>query len=324
MADITAPRSIADALAEVARRQGEEQARHAAELGEVDQEIASLRTAMTNLQQQLDALARFRDELAGRIDSVAGGGHRLTYDAIFHALHEQSQALSGRAARVAEAARAQQKALADTLEDENIRKLMEEYGQFKEHMEPHLASFPATYRKALVSKHAEIEGELRAALADRADPPPPEVDEEPLAIDVVVAVDAPDDVAEVAMLLLPVVEHVHTAWSDREEDLQTWVAARAMQAIYRVCHTFGLEGAQAMYGGHQGLLAVEIELGAGDGAAVRTALQQTLDETFAGSPELKGARLAIHARPVDVDHLFPPEDIDAGSDAGDEGVSRAG
>jgi len=326
MADTTAPRTIADALADVARRQGEEQARHAAELGEVDQEIASLRTAMANLQQQLEALAKFRDELAARVDTVTSGTTRRTYDAIFHALHEQSQALSGRAAKVAEAARDQRKALDASLEDPDIRRRLDEYGQFKHHVEPHLASFPATYRKALEAKHAELESELRAALAEHAAPPPPVVDEPVLVIDVVVAVDAPDEIAEVAMLLLPVVEHVQTGWSEREEDLQTWVAARAMQGIYRVCHDFGLPGAQAMYGGHQGLLAVEIELGSGDGAAVKKALQATLEKVFAEAPELEGAKVRISARPVDVDHLFPPED-DLGADASASGaaeVSRAG
>ena len=325
MAESTAPRSIADALAEVARRQGELTTRQTGELGEVDQEIASLRTAMSNLQQQLEALAKFRDELAAKIDATAGGGARRTYEALFHALHEQSQALSGRAALVAEASRVQQQALAATFEDAHTRKLIEEYEQFKDHVQPHLASFPATYRKALETKHAEIEAELRARVADAVAPPPAQVEAEPLSIDVVVAVDAPEDVAEVAMLVLPVVENVQTAWSEREEDLQTWVAARAMQAIYEVCHALGLEGAQAMYGGHQGLLAVEIELGAGTGEAVRKSLQETLVKAFADAPELQGARLAIHATPVDVDHLFPPDD-DVGPADGDAAVevSRAG
>jgi len=67
MAEDNAPRSVADALAEVTRRQGEEESRHQAELTEVDQEVESLKTAMANLQQQLEALAKFREELVAKL-----------------------------------------------------------------------------------------------------------------------------------------------------------------------------------------------------------------------------------------------------------------
>lgn len=324
MADESPPRGVADALTEVSRRRGEEEARHRAELAEVDQEVESLRTAMANLQQQLEALGKFREELVARLDSVSTGASQRTYEAIFQALREQAQALSGRAAVVADLMRSRRHALDETLEDEEIKGLLTEYQQFKEHVEPHIASFPETYRAVLQGKHHEVQERLREALGDES-AELPEVEGPALSADVVVAVDAPEGVAEVVMLVLPVIEHVQTAWAEREEDLQTWLAARAMQAIYQVCHAFGLPGAQAMYGGHQGLLAVEVELGAGEPAAVRAALSETLDRTFAQAPELRAAKVEVHAQPVNVDHLFPPEEESEAPEVADqEEVSHAG
>jgi len=294
-------------------------------LAEVDQEVESLRTAMANLQQQLQALGKFREELVARLESVSTGASQRTYEAIFQALREQAQALSGRAAAVANVARSHQLSVDEQLEDEEIKTLLTEYQQFKEQVEPHIASFPDSYRAVLEGKHQEVQERLREALGD-AGAEPPEVEAEAMNADVVVAVDAPQGVAEVVMMVLPVIEHVQTAWAEREEDLQTWLAARAMQAVYEVCHAFGLPGAQAMYGGHQGLLAVEVELGAGEPAAVRTALSETLDRVFASAPELQAAKVEVRAQPVDVDHLFPPEDeeIPEEAEAADEEVSHAG
>lgn len=329
MADGSAARSVADALLEVERRQGEEVARHQAELAEVDQEVESLRTAMANLQQQLDALAKFREELSAKLESVSGGAPQRSYDAIFGALREQAQELSGRAAAVADVQRAREADLAQTLADADVKALLEEYEQFKLQVEPTLAALPDSYRDVIVKHHEEVKGKLRTSLGDKINTPA-EVDAASMSLDVVVAVDAPQGVAEVVMLVLPVVEQVQTAWSDREEDLQTWVAARVMQATYHLCHSIGLAGAQAMYGGHQGLLAVEIELGAGDPEEVRNGLISTIDQVLNEAPELVAAHVAPRAHAVEVDHLFPPDEgepeppaPDAGTDGAQE-VSSAG
>jgi len=313
MAEDNTPRSVAEALAEVTRRLGEEETRHQAELQEVDQEVESLRTAMANLQQQLEALAKFREELVAKLESVSGGVHKRCYDAIFGALREQAQALSGRAAKVAYAQKARDAHFAEALEDEEVKALLADYQQFTQVVAPTLDGLPPSYREALEGRHREITGRLRDALGDTVGAPV-EVQEEPLDVDVVLAVDGHDGVAEVIMLVLPVVEQVQTAWDEREEDLQTWVGARVMQAVYLVCHALGLPGAQGMYGPHQGLLAVEVELGAGDPDDVRTRLRSAIDQLLANAPELLAAKVSSHVTTVEVDHLFPP-----GSDDEEEG-----
>ncbi len=308
MAEGNALRSVTDALAEVTRRQEEQSSRHSSELAEVDQELESLRTAMANLQQQIEALSKFREELLTKAaDSGAGSLHRKTYDAIFETLRSHAEALSGRAAELAEVHRAREQALSATLEDEAVQKLLVEFEQFKTQVEPTLHALPESYRSVLESHHAEVEEKLREHLGEHASGPAT-LDAEPLHLDVVVATDAPEGVVEVILLVLPVVEQVQTAWAEREEDLQTWVAARVMQAVYQVCQELGLAGAQAMYGGHQGLLAVEVELGATDPEGVRATLVETIDRMLAEASELAAAQVRLSARPVDVDHLFPPED----------------
>jgi hypothetical protein len=296
---------VADALAEVTRRLGEEESRHEAEMQEVDQEVESLKTAMANLQQQLEALAKFREELVAKLSSVSGGVHKRCYDAIFGALREQAQALSGRAAKVAYAQQARDANLTEALEDEEVKALLADYEQFTQVVAPTLESLPESYRSALESHHREITERLRVALGDKVGAPV-EVQEESLEIDVVLALDAQEGVAEVIMLVLPVVEQVQTAWDEREEDLQTWVGARVMQAVYGVCQDLGLSGAQGMYGGHQGLLAVEVELGTGDPDDVRTRLREAIDLVLAQAPELVAAKVSSHITAVEVDHLFPP------------------
>ncbi|MBW1879185.1 MAG: hypothetical protein JRJ84_12555, partial [Deltaproteobacteria bacterium] len=305
MAEDNAPRSVADALAEVTRRQGEEESRHQAELTEVDQEVESLKTAMANLQQQLEALAKFREELVAKLESVSGGVHKRSYDAIFGALREQAQALSGRAAKVAYAQQARDADFSEALEDEEVKSLLADHQQFTQVVAPTLESLPSSYRVALENRHSEITEQLRDALGDQVGAAI-EVQEELLGIDVLLALDAHEGVTEVIMLVLPVVEQVQTAWDEREEDLQTWVGVRVMQAVYGVCQRIGLLGAQGMYGGHQGLLAVELELGGGDPDDVRTKLKEAIDQVFAEAPELIGAKVSSRVMAVEVDHLFPP------------------
>ena len=96
-------RSVASALEEVARWRAEAEERHKAELQEVDTEVESLQQAVANLQQQLEALGRFKEELVGRADRIDEDEIDRCYQAIFGALGEQGGALAGRATLVAEA-----------------------------------------------------------------------------------------------------------------------------------------------------------------------------------------------------------------------------
>lgn len=297
---------VADALAQVAKWKADEESRHNTELSEVDQEVASLQTAIENLKQQLEALGRFRQELLGKLETVQTAVPARTYDAVFAVLLGQMDALGGRAEELLEKERARDAALLGTLDDPAVKNLLAEYEQFQKAIAPTLDAMPATYREAM----EKLRDSQRAQLAEKLG----DLGREPVAsdggdvyVDVLVAVDAPEGSAEVLMLVLPVSEDVQVLWSDREEDVQTHLTARVMQGTYAATEELGYAGAEAVFGGHQGLLAIEIEVGGGDPDAVVEKVRGQIQASLDGAPELEAGKVRVRVQVVDVDHLLPPE-----------------
>jgi uncharacterized protein YoxC len=303
------PRSVAAALEEVAQWRSEAEERQKTELGEVDKEVENLQVAVANLQQQLEALAGFREELLGKAQRIADEEVQRSYDAIFAALRDQNQALAARSRLVDEARTASEEAVAAYMEEnEEVAALVQEVEQFKASVEPTLDNLPASYRTVILAHHEGVVARLEEHMAAaRSKPVAIEADE--LSLDVVYAVDAPEGAAELLMFVLPVDEAVHTGWFEREEDLQVHVAARVIEGLYRACHTQNLTGVQAIYGGHQGLLAVEVELPE-DVAPdpLVEALDAHLGEALAAVEEIRATHLVPRPVRLAVDHLLPPED----------------
>lgn len=303
------PPTVAGGLEEVAQWRAGAQTQQQTELAEVDKEVENLQQAVNNLQQQLQALARFREELIQKAGVIDQEETQRSYEAIFGALTQQSALLTERAKLVAEADAAQQAALSEYLkENSEIAALLTEYEQFKSTVEPTLGALPDSYRSVIEAHHATVVARLREHVG-AAGSSPAELEAEALDVEVVYAIDAPDGQAELLMLVLPVEDAVHTAWFDREDDLQLRLAARVVQGLYTACHAQGLAGVQAMSGGHQGLLALEMELPEG---ITQEAMAQSLSEAFTGAlegvAELQAARVNVRVLPVSVDHLLPPEE----------------
>lgn len=306
MADGTGLRSVAEALAEVAQWRTDEEARHGTELAEVDQEVASLQTGIENLKQQLEALGRFRTELLGKVDSIEQEVAGRNYNAVFEVLGGQLTTLDSRSSELLQQERVRDAQLAETLDDPAVVNLLTEYKQFKETVEPTLASIPPTYRAAMEETGRKQREELERRLAD-VGTEPIEHSGDALALDVLVAVDAPDGQAEVLMLVMPVSDAVHADWKSRSEDLQTRLAARIMQGVFATAGEMGLGGNQGVFGGHKGQLAVELELAGGDPVAIAESFRASIQETLAAAPELVAAKVAPTVRVIEVDHLLPPE-----------------
>ncbi|MFT6161040.1 MAG: hypothetical protein ACJAZO_002940 [Myxococcota bacterium] len=311
MADGSGLRSVADALAGVAQWRTDEEARHGTELAEVDQEVASLQTGIENLKQQLEALGRFRTELLGKVDSIEEEVAGRNYNAVFDVLGDQLVGLSSRAGGLLQKERVRDAQLAETLDDPVVANLLAEYQQFKEVVEPTLASIPATYRTVMEETGRKQRQDLESRLA-HVGTEPIEYEGEPLPLDVLVAVDAPDGQSEVLMLVMPVADAVHGDWRSRDEDLQTRLAACIMQGAFATAAEMGLGGNQAVFGGHRGQLAVELELAGGDPAAIAESFRSSIQETLAASPELIAAKVAATVRVIEVDHLLPPEEPENG------------
>lgn len=307
MAKATAPRKVSDALQEVARWRQETDAKHRSELGEVDQEIESLRTAVANLQQQLEALRRFRDEVARRGDRTAEEEIDRSYQAIFAALLDQSAALRDRSQAVVKAEKARLDGVWKAIEKSELAPLLVEYNQFKTTVEPTLAALPESYRSVILQHHEQISRRLNDHVRAQTNAPV-QVDGGKLEAEVVLAVDAPEGKPEVLMLVLPVDESAQPGGGGT---LLHSISTRVVDAIRKGCADAGLKNAEPAFGGHQGLLAVEVDVnGARDDVGAK--VQAAIEAALASADDLRAAGVVLGARTVVVDHLLPPEEEPAG------------
>ncbi|MBN2800870.1 MAG: hypothetical protein JXX28_17165 [Deltaproteobacteria bacterium] len=301
--------TVVQALQGVALWQHEALASNQKQLEDVDHEVLQFEQAIRNLQEQIAALETFRAELGQQRGLIDDELTQRSYDAIFEALHAQHQALQQRSTLMGAAWGERDAALARLAEQSDVAPLLHEYQQFKTSVEPTLEMLPASYRDVIRAHHQGIVKQLRARVSDILEGVT-ELKAEALTFDVVYAIDAPEGPAELLMLVLPVSDTVQTRWTEREEDLQSHIAARAIHGLYAACHELGLGGAQAMYGGHQGMLAIEVELRGGDPDAIAGVLERALHNAVSISEELRGAGLRPTVFRVHVDHLLPPEEAD--------------
>lgn len=301
-----APQSVAAALEAVSSWRNDATQKTKAELAEVDLEIENVRTAITNLQQQIEALRKSKEDIGKRDDHLSDEEVTRSYHAVFEALKEQMEAVRERASALAAADTSRSQALADAIKDPKVASLMTEYTQFKTTVEPTLQAFPESYRGMIMQHHNGVAQQLRTAL-EAVGGTVGTVDGPELQGDATFAVDAPDGTPEVVMMVLPVQEDVQAAWATRTEDAQTWIAARVIQGLYQALQDAGLHQARAAFGGHQGLLAVEVEV-SGAKADIQQRIADEINKAMAGARELAGAKIGIAARPMVVDHLLPPEE----------------
>ena len=306
--------TVVAALEEANRLAEDARSKVGSEIADVDREMASLDEAIAKLHEQREALVRLQEEL--ELKATAGAEvAQVYYDAIFGALSSQAAALSARADVVQAAAAAQQAALAAAMNTPEIAALKAESEQFKTTVEPTLAGLPESYRDVLVAHHQSIEARLAAHLAE-LDVGSVDVDEEPLAASVVFAVDPIDGEPEVLTVVFPIYEAVYADWESRPEDLCTRLASCIVQGIYSACREAGLADAEGMFGGHQDLLAMELDL-AGASGDVATLVANAVNMAVAEQPEFADAKVELQMVGVDMDHLLPPDEGDEDDDAGE-------
>ncbi len=309
MTTVQKTRSLTEALEEVARWRVDELARHAAELAETDQEISSLKAAIVNLEQQLAARERSRQDLMDRLPSVDATEVGRRYHAVFSALSQQAAAVSERSGRILDAARDREARLADTLANGAMAEAYEEYAQFKTQVEPTLKALPESYRRALLGHHEQVSAKVKKAV-DEALAVPVAIDAETLTIDVVYAVDAPEGHPEVMMVVCPILESAVSRWNERGDTLELHLAARVTQAVYLGLTEAGLGNARVTTGAHRDLLVLEQEV-VGARPNLAQILGAALQQVTGASPELAGAGVSVGVRQVDVENLLPPEGVDA-------------
>ncbi|MBT3221321.1 MAG: hypothetical protein HN348_19740 [Proteobacteria bacterium] len=315
MSNVNQPTSVEVALRDVRVWKTEQARRQSAELAEVDQEVENLKTAVDNLKQQLAALGKFRSELVGKSATLDAKEIERSYSSVFETLSLQRQALEVRGAELLAAA--DEVSAHAAAAHAGIAALLAEYEQFKREVEPSITTLPESYRQVLLDHHESVLAQLQEHLESVVTIT--ELDSPVLRIDVVYSVDAPDGEPDLLIMVLPVAEEAYSEWASREEDLQTWLAVRVVQAVFEACREAKLPGVQAIFGGHQGLLAVEAELDGADSSVAAT-IARNMARILGSAPELKGARLEVVGCPGPIDFLLPEEDNDDETLTADEEV----
>ena len=299
--------SLTEVLDAAHRWAADERAKMGSEIEEVEKEMADMEAAIENLRQQHEALARLREELGVK----AGGGTTIAeryYESIFGALVGQAHAASERAGAIQAAKASQQAALAAAMSTPEIAALQAECEQFATTIEPTLDNFPASYRDLLLSHHRTVEAKLAEHMAN-LEVDSVEVDGDELQLNLAYAFDPSEGDPEVLTVVFPVAEEVYVDWESRPENLLTHLAARIVQAIYQVCQDAGLADPEGAFGGHQGLLAMEVDL-AGASSNLIERLAEAVDTAVAIDAEFNSAKIRVEAVSVDMDHLLPPEEDD--------------
>jgi len=297
--------TVADALAGVERWKADEEKRHTTEMSEISGELGSLRSAITNMQQQLDALEKVRVDLGRQSEMLRARHIDQAHEAVFGALTKQAMALADRERMAIDVERSRRVDLEKSLPKTAVGPQLAEYVQFKKVVEPTLGALPDSYRQVVLSHHTQIVDQLREHVAVQLAAPVP-IDAAPIALDAVYAIDAPDGKPELLVLVLPVTDRIVSDWQDVPDGLQMWLGSRAVQAIAEAARETSAD-CEPLSGGHQGLLAIEVDLTEA-GAPYAMALERRLaDRLRTGAPELAAANVAVTLRKVDVDFLMPPE-----------------
>jgi len=302
------PTTIAEALAVVERWRADEDGRRIAELGEVAQEMNGLQAAMENLRQQLEALQAFRAELESKGEDLAALATQRAYQSIFEVLQLQAAALEQRERELQEAARRAAAELPARIAAAGLGEMLSEVEQFRASVEPTLHLLPASYRTAMLDVHKSQLAQLERVVQQVASAPTQAG--APVSVDIAYAIDVVDGAPELAVVVVPVGDAVQSAWIEREDGLQSWLAARVAQALYQASAEVGFLGAQALSGGHMGLLAVELELVGAD-LRIVDALRRQLGE-IGRAPEIVAANVKVVAKEISMDQLLPPEEEEGG------------
>ena len=306
MSELSGLKTVADAIAEIAAWRAEAQVASDGAVADTEKEIENLQTAIQNLQQQLEALAKSREELVGKSAKLSQQEQEKTYEAIRDALLTQVSAVKERSVAVKGAQTARTQAIEQAMATPEAVSLKAKLDNFEAVIEPTLAGMDESFREPMLAMRKGIVEGLDAIVA-QSDPGPVTVQAEEIAIDIVYSVDAPDGPAEIVMVVLPLPEEVKESWQDGPEDVLGVIAARASQVVYQACKTVGADNVQAVVGGHQGRLAIEVELPGVDRDSLQTALQKGFDELLSGVPEMEAAKISARAQYALVDHLLPPE-----------------
>ena len=301
-------KAVEQALAAVDRWATAQRTQVRDELVEVENQLGQISQALNNLIKQRDALKASQGQLAARAETLDDERLARAHQAVFETVGHHAKLVGERQQQIAPLVEARLATLDDELRGSAMAPLLEEYDQFVNTVEPNLGSLPESYRSAVVQHHDRITLRLAEHLRSVACVPR-SVQHSRCDVELVYAVDAPEGTDELLVVLVPVSDQVVLQWHQQEDGLQTWLAARAVQAIYEAAQQVSFVTVQAACGAHQGLMAVEVELEAAPASFV-AAFESRLTALLSTSEELLAAQLVVQPHRVDIDVILPPEGVE--------------
>ncbi|TNE90254.1 MAG: hypothetical protein EP330_08800 [Deltaproteobacteria bacterium] len=314
------PRRIDNAYLEVDRWVRAAVGNALQEFEQLTREEDEVRAQIAELERKLPELQRAQKAAKAEARRAEQDRARSLYESLFDVLGEQSRAIELRAIAVREAEVAgDSELLAELVDDPARAAALQEYLDYKKRVLPGLNAFPDSYRGAVHEHHLAVKAELVAYFEDR-EPWYPPVRGKDLDVDVLVAVDVPEEDLAVVMAVLPISAEVQLKWSDRHDGLATAFAARCVEGMYRAAIGLGQPEAQVVMGGHRGLLVAEIQL-VGDPGELGPAVAGGMQAAIGRGLELQAARVHGQVKVVSVDDVLPPEvfPIDDDEEDGDAG-----
>ncbi len=315
--------SLDQILATLATWGGDMPGHERADTRELDDQIAHVTQQIERLNQQLEGLRRMRAELEDASEHQAASVAEQGHDLVFDVLKRQAHAIAQRARQHLLEISERLASLEHALRSSEAAELVEEYEQFVTTIEPTLGHMPESYRSVMLSHHGVVLDKLREHiyryLSSRT-----QAGEDPLAVDICFAHDAPEDDAGVFVVLLPLEGACYSDWQDREEGLQLALASRVVQALYEALARTGPAGAEVIAGSHADLLVLEVDVTGAD-PSLGEMFQQRASEILSMCRDLRGAGLATSVTQIPVDYVFPDDEAEEPSPlAATAGVARAG
>ncbi|MEN0066589.1 MAG: hypothetical protein AAGA48_30935 [Myxococcota bacterium] len=293
------PQAVLEALEAARRARSDDEARHASEIVDVDQEIGKLGRAIDNLVEQRDALVDYRARLAERGEGIRQARRTDTHNALYASLEAQAEAVHERGTAM-EQAQPDRLALVPPL-DATLQALLAEITTHHEA----LGQAPESTRGELKGQLEEAQRRFTALLRERTEPEA--FEGAALPIDIVYCVDAPEGTPELLVVLLPVRASIDNP-QQLADGLPAWLAARVGQALFAAARSVDFGDADVRTGPalDRDLLDIEVDLATAPAGFV-TAFKDDLARHLGAAPELQAAKVEVRVSEVEADIVFPPD-----------------
>lgn len=312
--DVQNVRSVMEDAARWRELEGErrQQARadFEAQKGGLETQIADLESQLARAKRDLeDALASEESRVASDADLDAATSARRR-EGVTELMSLQCAELTKRAEQGVSAEVERRLAFEDWLSEQGLAEQLASYRQFEDTVRPTLDKMPESYQKVVLGHHEQVVSTLQEAVEPYwAEPASVEAD--PLALDLVFAVDELDGQPDLLVVVTPVIAETYADWQTREPDAHTWVFTRVLQAMHEALESAGVPNSQVMAGPHEGVIALEADV-VGASPDLNEKVEQALSRVMSEAPELGALHLTFDIHQLGADDLLPPEEDNGG------------